>query len=168
MYVMFELGARWGAGKHLIPVLASDVSATQLSGPLAGITALRADSAAQLHQLVQDVGKVLKVHPEPPAALQVHIEDVLALVVYPGHPSESDLRYQILSLVAQYHSQEVPATPVRIARDLQLEASDILLHLNKYHDQQLVTFRNDGRKPELETGFFLSPKAWEHITIVRA
>lgn len=168
MYVTFELGARWGAGKHLLPVLAPGVSTTQLSGPLAGITALRADSAAQLHQLVQDLGRILELQPEPPASLLTHIDHVLALAVRPGHPSDPDLRYQILSLVAQYHSQEIPATPVRIARDLELEASDVLSHLNNYHDVQLVTFRNDGRKPEVETAFFLSPKAWEHIKIVRA
>jgi len=53
-YVMFELGARWGANLFLAPLLAG-VKASDLSGPLSLLNALYASSEAQLHQLVADI-----------------------------------------------------------------------------------------------------------------
>lgn len=60
-YVLFELGARWGAGRQLSPVLAPGVDASLLRGPLSGINALRADSVAQLMQLVENIANQLDV-----------------------------------------------------------------------------------------------------------
>lgn len=79
MYVMFELGARWGAGKHLLPLLAPGTSASVLGGPLAGVTALRLDSAAQLHQLVSDLADLLEITPEPAAVYQSLIDEIVSL-----------------------------------------------------------------------------------------
>jgi hypothetical protein len=79
MYVLFELGARWGAAKHLLPLLAPGTSTSVLQGPLSGLNALRADAQAQLHQLVSDVGRVLGVRPENPAAYQKQINQILKL-----------------------------------------------------------------------------------------
>lgn len=59
-FVMFELGARWGAGLFLAPLLAS-VKPHQLSGPLSLLNALSASNEAQLHQLLQDISKQLPV-----------------------------------------------------------------------------------------------------------
>ncbi|MCH7703201.1 MAG: toll/interleukin-1 receptor domain-containing protein [Planctomycetes bacterium] len=78
LYVVFELGARWGARKHLLPVLTPGVDPDKLPGPLAGKNALRCDSNAQLHQLVADLGTALEVTPEPAAAYQAHIDKILA------------------------------------------------------------------------------------------
>jgi hypothetical protein len=79
LYVLFELGARWGAGRHLLPLLAPATPASALGGPLGGLNALRADSRAQLHQLVSDVARVLGITPEDGASYQVHIDRVMAL-----------------------------------------------------------------------------------------
>jgi hypothetical protein len=79
MYVAFELGARWGANKHLIPLLAPEVNPNALSGPLTGINALSCDNPADLHQLVSDLGGVLEIDPGPPAAYQKHIDSILEL-----------------------------------------------------------------------------------------
>lgn len=77
MYVLFELGARWGAGKNLIPLVANGVSMSILGGPLAGLNGLRADVGAQLHQLVTDLGEQLAVKPQSPAVFDHALQDVL-------------------------------------------------------------------------------------------
>jgi hypothetical protein len=76
-YVMFELGARWGAGKHLIPLLAPGTTFQDLSGPMAGLNALEGYSAPQLQQLVQDLASALDVKPSSPAAYYRQLEHVL-------------------------------------------------------------------------------------------
>lgn len=77
MFVVFELGARWGVKKHLIPVLSPGTSPSVLAGPLKGLNALQLDSAAQIHQLVEDLGRKLKIAPQSAAAYQKHIEAIL-------------------------------------------------------------------------------------------
>lgn len=79
LYVIFELGARWGAGKPLIPLLAPGVDGSVLGGPLMGINALRADNRAQLQQLVTDIAQKFQLDPEPPQVYEVHIEAILNL-----------------------------------------------------------------------------------------
>jgi hypothetical protein len=78
LYVLFELGARWGAGLPVVPLLTRDVAPSQLSGPLASLNSLRADDPTALHQLVSEVGFNLKVTPEPPAVYHQYIERIVA------------------------------------------------------------------------------------------
>ncbi len=76
LYVLFELGARWGAQKHLIPLLGPGVDHTVLTGPLADLNAVQAAEPAQLHALVTDLAKQLRIPTSSPAAYH---EQVLAL-----------------------------------------------------------------------------------------
>ncbi len=85
-YVMFELGARWGAGKHLIPVLAPGTTTHDLSDPLAGLNALEGYRAAPLHQLVRDLAEYLNVNPSTPAAYQRNLDAVLAITAATATP----------------------------------------------------------------------------------
>jgi hypothetical protein len=57
-YVLFELGARWGAGLHMIPVLAG-IGPEALQGPLKEINSISANNIAQLHQLLSDLADTL-------------------------------------------------------------------------------------------------------------
>ena len=81
MYVLFELGARWGSDKHLLPLLAPDVSPDILKGPLSDYNAISCESSAQLQQLIQDLSKVLKIKPESPAAYQQYIDGIQNFIV---------------------------------------------------------------------------------------
>jgi ubiquitin-protein ligase len=79
-YVLFELGARWGYGKHLAPLLASTTASDALFGPLANLNALRCDSVPQLHQLIRDLADELEITPSAPTEVEGHIERVVSHV----------------------------------------------------------------------------------------
>jgi hypothetical protein len=77
-FVMFELGARWGADLFLAPLLAG-VKASELSGPLSLLNALDATSEAQLHQLLTDVSQKLSLPLQGAASYVRRIATVKAL-----------------------------------------------------------------------------------------
>ena len=65
-YVIFELGARWGAKRPMIPLLASGTKPEHLEGPLTGINALDASDNGQVHQFVEDAASYLNIsHAKP-------------------------------------------------------------------------------------------------------
>lgn len=78
-YVLFELGARWGAGRHLLPLLAPGTSTSMLSGPLAGLNALACDSRGQLQQLVIDLGALLGINPGRADAFQADVDRLVSM-----------------------------------------------------------------------------------------
>ena len=75
-YVLFELGARWGAGKPLIPLLASGATPDHMGGPLAGINALDASQIGQLHQLVEEAAGHLSIARDKPSSYTAVIEEL--------------------------------------------------------------------------------------------
>lgn len=77
-YVMFELGARWGAKLFLAPLLAG-VKTSELSGPLSLLNALVADKEEQLHQLLKDVSLRLGVPLQNTSSYLRHISPVKTL-----------------------------------------------------------------------------------------
>ncbi|WP_170181172.1 toll/interleukin-1 receptor domain-containing protein [Chlorobaculum thiosulfatiphilum] len=77
LYVVFELGARWGAGRLLYPLLVPGTTAKILGGPLAGLNALSIGDRSQLHQLVAELGHVLDIQPEMPAVYDRYIDAIV-------------------------------------------------------------------------------------------
>lgn len=73
-YVLFELGARWGARLHLAPVLACGADPKLLRGPLSDFNALSCDVRAQIFQLVNDIAKAIGRSPNNPATYQKDID----------------------------------------------------------------------------------------------
>ena len=78
-YVLFELGARWGAGRYMVPLLARGKEPSVLRGPLTGISALRAYDAADLHQLIDNIASELQL-PRPYAPAYQRQLDALTRV----------------------------------------------------------------------------------------
>jgi DNA-binding MarR family transcriptional regulator len=76
-YVLFELGARWGADKPMAPLLAAGTSPRVLKGPIGGKTALSCDNPADLHQLIDDIGRELNCAPAKPASFNDKIERLI-------------------------------------------------------------------------------------------
>ena len=77
-YVMFELGARWGANLFVAPLLAG-VKPNELSGPLSLLNALSANNEAQLHQLIDDIADQLGLPLQNAASYIRNISAVKAL-----------------------------------------------------------------------------------------
>jgi hypothetical protein len=73
-YVLFELGARWGARRPLFPVLAGGTITGDLKPPLSGLNALSASSGDQIRQLVEDAAASLSMRVEPMATFTAAIE----------------------------------------------------------------------------------------------
>lgn len=76
-YVLFELGARWGAQLHLAPLLTSSADTNFLRGPLGGLNALSCDVSAQVHQLVSDIAAHLNTSAGSPAAYQKYVDTLV-------------------------------------------------------------------------------------------
>jgi hypothetical protein len=75
-YVLFELGARWGAQKTLMPLLAPGFDKGQLRGPVANLNALACERV-QLHQLLEDIADTLGTRCEPTSSWQRALSRIL-------------------------------------------------------------------------------------------
>ncbi|MFL6313381.1 MAG: toll/interleukin-1 receptor domain-containing protein [Terriglobales bacterium] len=62
-YVLFELGARWGAKLQLKPLLAAGMRPSELRAPLSSLNALSCDHEEQILQLIREIGKILGIQP---------------------------------------------------------------------------------------------------------
>ena len=86
-YVTFELGARWGADKHMIPLLASGVTPGLLGGPLAGINALDSSVDGQVHQFLEDAAKCLRLNLDKASSYAAAVDE-LARMASESTPAE--------------------------------------------------------------------------------
>jgi hypothetical protein len=78
-YVLFELGARWGFGTHHIPLLAKGAGTEVLKEPLKGKNALQLSNEADVHQLVEDMGRILRRKPEPVQSYLKRIRNIVEI-----------------------------------------------------------------------------------------
>jgi hypothetical protein len=62
-YVLFELGARWGAKLQLKPLLAAGMHPGALRAPLSSLNALSCDHEEQILQLIREIGQILGFQP---------------------------------------------------------------------------------------------------------
>lgn len=134
-YVMFELGARWGANLHLAALLGAGAGKEYLHGPLSSLNALECNDAAQVHQLISDLGDLLDIHVgqrTKPAAYQNLVDDLVNLSTS-GTPTKT----QTLPVEAAYgknpwteglssvlEPEQIPILDEQEARILQLFARE--------------------------------------------
>jgi hypothetical protein len=86
-YVLFELGARWGLGRFMAPLLARGAPPSLLPGPTADINALRADSEEQVHQFLGDIARELGLSAPDPAVYGKYLKEVVRLASIASAPS---------------------------------------------------------------------------------
>jgi hypothetical protein len=92
-YVLFELGARWGAGLFMVPLLAG-VTPEEVRGPLSGLNALSCSVEAQLHQMLADVSNRLEIPVQSVASYLRYLKTVKetadAMSAVPAEPAPED------------------------------------------------------------------------------
>lgn len=93
-YVIFELGARWGAEKPIIPLLASGTTPEHLEGPLSGINALDSREEGQVHQLIEEAALGLQVRANNASSYVATIKELVRV------SSESDTSHDKPNLVS--------------------------------------------------------------------
>jgi hypothetical protein len=120
-YVLIELGARWVLNKHLLPLLAPGTPASVLGGPLAGKNALQADSEAQLHQMVRELGRVLGINPESPDVYLRQLQDVTE-----WRPTAGSDQHLTIQMPAADPGKTKWSEGIRIAADLNSAATQLL------------------------------------------
>lgn len=76
VYSLFEMGARWGTARPLIPLLHPQFSVDGLPSPLDSLNALSGSVENDVHQLVSDTAKHLGIAAEPPES---YADDLRAL-----------------------------------------------------------------------------------------
>src|ERR1035441_9152796 len=86
-YVLFELGARWGAHLPLVPLLAG-ISPRKLAGPLVGLNALDCTVEAQADQLIADIGKTLQRGHQPVSSYRSKMARLVSLARSRKAPSD--------------------------------------------------------------------------------
>lgn len=61
VYVMFELGARWGTKRYLAPIMVSGTQPSDLKAPISGIHSIDGTAESDLHQLLAEMGAELSL-----------------------------------------------------------------------------------------------------------
>lgn len=92
MYVVFELGARWGIKKPLVPLTTSKVGIELLKGPLKGINALNSTVRTDVLQLINDLGNYIGIEPQQPAVYDDKVTKLVELSLAETLPSEEEAK----------------------------------------------------------------------------
>jgi len=131
-YVMFELGARWGANLHLAPLLGAGASSELLRGPLSSLNALHCEEPAQLHQLISDLANHLTLtNATKPAVYQNLIDDLVAVSKSLGKVNDASGKMETLSTKATV------AEKVLAPSDLTCEEMEVIKLFTHEHIRSL-------------------------------
>lgn len=76
-YVLFELGARWGAGAAFLPLIGRGVDRGTVPRPLADLNCLDLRDRADVHQMLEDVAEALDADPARAATYVGDVEKIL-------------------------------------------------------------------------------------------
>jgi len=85
-YVLFELGARWGKGKPIMPILSKGLTTRRVPEPLSQLHLIECYDAAGVFQFLEDSAKVLDLQISKPSSLHGQIEKVLTFADVEASP----------------------------------------------------------------------------------
>ena len=116
-YVLFELGARWGARRPLFPVLARGSSPGDLRAPLSGLNALNGTAVDQVRQLIEDASSALSMRLEPMASFSTEVEAVVLAAQASYDPAEDVTAPEVDERPLPVYSASVLATQKPLSVD---------------------------------------------------
>jgi hypothetical protein len=149
-YVLFELGARWGAAKFLAPVLGNGASTSDLEAPLSGLNALQLTQKSQVMQLVEDLGRHLGIPLEPQSLFHDAIETLVqvaarATPVAKSSPDTSELEPQALAVLK--HLADRPRLHVEdISVKFSLQIEKAQYYLDQLEARHLIEYIASSRE----------------------
>jgi hypothetical protein len=108
-YVLFELGARWGADLPVVPLLAAGATSGSLKAPLSSLNALNSSSTSQLHQMVAEVAAAIGTHVNAPATYDKHLQRLITIAAETGRRTGAESPDQVHAST-QGDEQEEPAS----------------------------------------------------------
>jgi hypothetical protein len=104
-YVLFELGARWGAGMHMAPLLARGLTPHAVAGPIASLNVLDLKERRQVLQLIDDLTDVLDRKLEPLPAFDSSVDLVVSLAT--DIPASANTPLALPSRLPPIHEDEL-------------------------------------------------------------
>jgi hypothetical protein len=139
-YVLFELGARWGANLPLIPLICDKVGTVLLNGPIKNINALSAVDSSDMLQFLHDLGDTLGLEPEKPAGYISDIEKLNKLII-----GKEIIQEKVISLETDEYAEAEKI--IKIQSEIQWpDDYEMRLHYIKTQQQALHNLKRD--KPE--------------------
>lgn len=98
-YVLFELGARWGKGKPIMPILSKGLTPRRVPEPLSQLHLIECYEAAGIFQFLEDSAKVLDLQISKPSSLHGQIEKVLTFADVEASPRISTRQHPKAALL---------------------------------------------------------------------
>jgi hypothetical protein len=77
-YVLFELGARWGAETPFLPLVAGGLRMSDLRAPLSGLHSHSCDTETDLHQMLDEISRWLSLEKASPAVYNNQLKKLAA------------------------------------------------------------------------------------------
>lgn len=159
VYVMFELGARWGSGRYLAPIRVSGLTPEHLKPPISAIHVVDGSSEADLHQLLQELSSRLRLPLESPAVYLKQLKAFLAtgtVVAAPspmtsaskGQQGPKKLRDAILASIRDLEEAHGKAESMRLMNHLapKYDFGTVLGELMQMRDRGIVRW-DGGQDP---------------------
>lgn len=146
-YVLFELGARWGAKLPLYPVLARGAGSSHLKGPLSTINALDISNPQLVRRLLEDVARGGSLVSERQSALETSISLVAteAASIEPESITvssggiKSALAKESLEVLKWLFQHGDPASTGEVQKVFELSKSVAQFHLDQLDKENLVS-----------------------------
>jgi hypothetical protein len=139
-WVLFELGATWGARKKLKPLVSDEVSFKELPGPLSGHHAAKLSSKSDLSQFVDEVASIVATKMRSRAKVDAAIDKLMN--VHQEHLKTAAMRSKPSTIVTKAKEPTIGGIPFsEMVSILQSEKLTVPAKLiGKKEDVQLSLF----------------------------
>lgn len=128
-YVLFEMGARWGLAREIVPLLAPGEGAVRLPAPLKGVHAPALSNSSEMHQLLEKLARMNDWQLQTPAVYDGALKSVTSLPIPPAktippRPIEQGTKpVDHLKEVPTLVAEELDADEVRLLRTMLMSSA---------------------------------------------